>query len=62
MVFSRPEVANEHMTAQDAERLTQGVNSVLAAITPRLKDFHNLLLDPPKVTISKLAGNRFHKQ
>ncbi|XP_041355125.1 serine/threonine-protein phosphatase 6 regulatory subunit 3-like isoform X2 [Gigantopelta aegis] len=49
-----PEVANDHMTAQDAERLTQGVNSVLAAITPRLKDFHNLLLDPPKQHFSTM--------
>ncbi|XP_071113932.1 serine/threonine-protein phosphatase 6 regulatory subunit 3-like isoform X3 [Haliotis cracherodii] len=42
------EGAAEHMAAFDTERLTQGVNSVLAAISPRLKDFHQLLLEPPK--------------
>ncbi|XP_046551298.1 serine/threonine-protein phosphatase 6 regulatory subunit 3-like isoform X1 [Haliotis rubra] len=42
------EGAADHMAAFDTERLTQGVNSVLAAISPRLKDFHQLLLEPPK--------------
>ncbi|XP_050390728.1 serine/threonine-protein phosphatase 6 regulatory subunit 3 isoform X2 [Patella vulgata] len=44
----RPEGNNDQMSALDTDRLSQGVNSVLSAITPRLKDFHNLLLDPPK--------------
>lgn len=37
----------EPMTALDAERLAQGVSATLAALTPRLKDFHQLLVDPP---------------
>ena len=40
------------MTALDAERLAQGVRNTLAAITPRLKDFHQLLIEPPKVSES----------
>lgn len=38
---------SEQMTPLDAERLSHGVNNVLTAITPRLIDFHNLLLKPP---------------
>lgn len=37
----------EPMTALDAERLAQGVSATLAALTPRLKDFHQLLVNPP---------------
>ncbi|KAK3701541.1 hypothetical protein QZH41_020529 [Actinostola sp. cb2023] len=37
----------EPMTALDAERLAQGVSATLAALTPRLQDFHDLLTDPP---------------
>lgn len=37
----------EQITALDAERLAYGVYNVLTAITPRLEDFHNLLLKPP---------------
>lgn len=37
----------EPMTALDAERLAQGVSATLAALTPRLKDVHQLLVDPP---------------
>ncbi|XP_048578383.1 serine/threonine-protein phosphatase 6 regulatory subunit 3 isoform X2 [Nematostella vectensis] len=37
----------EPMTALDAERLAQGVSATLAAVTPRLKDFHDLLSNPP---------------
>ncbi|XP_020629386.1 serine/threonine-protein phosphatase 6 regulatory subunit 3-like [Orbicella faveolata] len=37
----------EPMTPLDAERLAQGVSATLAALTPRLKDFHQLLVDPP---------------
>lgn len=40
----------EQMTALDAERLSHGVNNVLTAVTPRLLDFHNLLLKPPHVS------------
>ena len=34
----------------DPDRITQGINNVIAAIIPRLKDFHNLLVTPPKVS------------
>ncbi|KFM73186.1 Serine/threonine-protein phosphatase 6 regulatory subunit 3, partial [Stegodyphus mimosarum] len=37
----------EQMTALDAERLSHGVNNVLAAIISYLENFHNLLLKPP---------------
>ncbi|CAL1276549.1 unnamed protein product [Larinioides sclopetarius] len=37
----------EQITALDVERLERGVSNVLAAIGPRLEDFHNLLLKPP---------------
>ncbi|KAG8177731.1 hypothetical protein JTE90_026573 [Oedothorax gibbosus] len=37
----------EQISTLDAERLAAGVYNVLAAITPRLEDFHNLLLKPP---------------
>ncbi|GIX73851.1 hypothetical protein CEXT_147811 [Caerostris extrusa] len=37
----------EQITALDVERLERGVSNVLTAITPRLEDFHNLLLKPP---------------
>ncbi|CAH1799356.1 unnamed protein product [Owenia fusiformis] len=36
------------MTSLDAERFAQGVSKCLMAMTPRLKDLHNLLVDPPK--------------
>ncbi|XP_021342172.1 serine/threonine-protein phosphatase 6 regulatory subunit 3-like isoform X4 [Mizuhopecten yessoensis] len=43
-----PEGSTEHISTLDTERLAQGVSNVLLAITPRLRDFHNLLLTPPK--------------
>ncbi|XP_033741014.1 serine/threonine-protein phosphatase 6 regulatory subunit 3-like isoform X2 [Pecten maximus] len=43
-----PEGSTEHISTLDTERLAQGVSNVLLAITPRLRDFHNLLTDPPK--------------
>lgn len=30
--------------------LVEGVSATLAALTPRLKDFHQLLVDPPPVS------------
>ncbi|XP_064618233.1 serine/threonine-protein phosphatase 6 regulatory subunit 3-like isoform X3 [Liolophura sinensis] len=44
----------DQITALDAERLAQGVTNVLQAIKPRLKDFHNILLDPPKQKYSRM--------
>ncbi|ELU00356.1 hypothetical protein CAPTEDRAFT_184298 [Capitella teleta] len=43
-----PEGMQEQMTSLDAERLAQGVSNTLLALTPRLKDFHQLLIEPPK--------------
>ena len=40
---------NDQMAAIDTDRLSQGINNVMAAIIPRLKNFHNLLVTPPKV-------------
>lgn len=37
----------EQISTLDAERLASGVYNVLSAITPRLEDFHGLLLKPP---------------
>jgi serine/threonine-protein phosphatase 6 regulatory subunit 3 len=44
-----PEGMQEQMTSLDAERLAQGVSNTLLSLTPRLKDFHQLLVEPPKV-------------
>ncbi|CAE1307134.1 Serine/threonine-protein phosphatase 6 regulatory subunit 3-A,Serine/threonine-protein phosphatase 6 regulatory subunit 3-B,Serine/threonine-protein phosphatase 6 regulatory subunit 3,Serine/threonine-protein phosphatase 6 regulatory subunit 1,Serine/threonine-protein phosphatase 6 regulatory subunit 2 [Acanthosepion pharaonis] len=38
----------DQRTPLDMERLTQGINNVLSAIAPRIKDFHSLLQNPPK--------------
>lgn len=38
----------------DPDRITQGINNVIAAIIPRLKDFHNLLVTPPKQKYSTM--------
>ncbi|KAK3578083.1 hypothetical protein CHS0354_006739 [Potamilus streckersoni] len=43
-----PEDSSDQVSTFDSERMFLGVNNVLTAITPRLKDFHNVLLDPPK--------------
>ncbi|CAL1543575.1 unnamed protein product [Lymnaea stagnalis] len=32
----------------EPDRFTQGINNVISAIIPRLKDFHDLLVNPPK--------------
>ena len=60
-ITSRFEVINENvfifrsdlsdqLPNGDPDRITQGINNVIAAIIPRLKDFHNLLVTPPKVS------------
>ncbi|XP_052090141.1 serine/threonine-protein phosphatase 6 regulatory subunit 3-like isoform X1 [Mytilus californianus] len=43
-----PEGSQEHIASIDTDRLAQGVSNVLLAVTPRLKDFHNLLVEPPQ--------------
>ena len=44
-----PEDSVEQLPVIDAERMFNGVNNVLTAICPRLKDFHGILVEPPKV-------------
>lgn len=47
----------EQMTELDADRLNKGVDGVLAAITPRLADLTNLLVNPPiKPAFSTTVG------
>ena len=48
MCVDRQEGLNDQTA--DTDRLSQGINNVMAAIIPRLKDFHNLLLSPPRVS------------
>jgi len=40
------------MTQADAERFSEGINNTVQSVVPRLKDFHQLLLLPPKVSWS----------
>ncbi|XP_013417752.1 serine/threonine-protein phosphatase 6 regulatory subunit 3 isoform X2 [Lingula anatina] len=49
-----PEGLQEEMTPLDAERLALGVSNTLMAVTPRLKDFHQVLLNPPKQKYSAM--------
>ncbi|RWS09305.1 Serine/threonine-protein phosphatase 6 regulatory subunit 3-like protein [Dinothrombium tinctorium] len=47
-MFTRMDLSvPDQMTALDAERLSRGVRKAHAAIIPRLKDFHSVLLNPP---------------
>lgn len=46
-IYFRPE-AQETMTPQDEERIRQGLTRTVSAILPRVRDFHQLLIDPPK--------------
>ncbi|BFZ09907.1 hypothetical protein BsWGS_12946 [Bradybaena similaris] len=39
---------SDHLLNGETDRCTQGLSNVIAAIIPRLKDFHDLLLNPPK--------------
>ncbi|XP_052237011.1 serine/threonine-protein phosphatase 6 regulatory subunit 3-like isoform X2 [Dreissena polymorpha] len=52
--FYSPEDSGEQMQTVDPEQLSHGVNSVLTAICPRLKDFHAILLEPPKQMFSDM--------
>ena len=54
--FFRPEYSAEQMTELDRERLAHGVSNTLLALTPRLKDIHQLLLEPPKVSSIDVLG------
>lgn len=44
--------------SQGLERWCTVSSSILHGIEPRLKDFHQLLLSPPKVEASPAAGER----
>ncbi|XP_067123496.1 serine/threonine-protein phosphatase 6 regulatory subunit 3 isoform X2 [Centruroides vittatus] len=55
-VFFRNDVPDQ-MTSLDAERLEQGVENVMSALTPHLNSFHQLLLvPPPKSAITTTVG------
>ena len=41
------------MTQADMERFSDGINNTVHSIVPRLKDFHQLLLIPPKVDFTE---------
>ncbi|KAL4233518.1 Serine/threonine-protein phosphatase 6 regulatory subunit 2 [Mactra antiquata] len=43
-----PEDSVEQMANVDQEQMFLGVNNVLTSICPRLKDFHTILVEPPK--------------
>ena len=43
-----PEGSCEKMTALDAERLAGGVKNTIEAVLPRLKDFKQVLVQPPR--------------
>ena len=49
-MLTRPEGMHEQMTTLDAERVAQGVRNTLHSVIPRLKDLHNTLLEPAKVS------------
>jgi len=42
------------MTEADMERFSEGINNTVQSVVPRLKDFHQLLLLPPKVVYSEI--------
>ena len=51
LLYFSPEDSVEQLTVSiDPERMFNGVKNVLTAICPRLKDFHSILVDPPKVS------------
>ncbi|XP_059175019.1 serine/threonine-protein phosphatase 6 regulatory subunit 3-like isoform X2 [Physella acuta] len=45
---------NDQLPNGETDRYTQGINNVIAAIIPRLKDFHDLLVNPPKQRYSTM--------
>ncbi|CAG5118802.1 unnamed protein product, partial [Candidula unifasciata] len=45
---------SDHLVNGETDRCTQGLNNVIAALIPRLKDFHDLLLNPPKQCYSTM--------
>ncbi|XP_052810204.1 serine/threonine-protein phosphatase 6 regulatory subunit 3-like isoform X3 [Mya arenaria] len=50
--FFSPDDSAEQMTTMDPEQMFTGIHNVLTAICPRLKDFHAILLEPPKQRFS----------
>ncbi|XP_005094786.1 serine/threonine-protein phosphatase 6 regulatory subunit 3 isoform X2 [Aplysia californica] len=48
---------SEQLPNGDPDRITQGINNVIAAIVPRLKDFHDLLVNPPKQRYSMMPSS-----
>ncbi|RUS76743.1 hypothetical protein EGW08_015499 [Elysia chlorotica] len=44
----------------EPDRFTQGINNVIAALVPRLKDFHDLLVDPPKQMYNNMPTSVGH--
>ncbi|KAK3776485.1 hypothetical protein RRG08_023835 [Elysia crispata] len=44
----------------ETDRFTQGINNVIAALVPRLKDFHDLLIDPPKQMYNNMPTSVGH--
>jgi len=43
------------MTEADMERFSEGINNTVQSVVPRLKDFHQLFLLPPKVVYSEIS-------
>lgn len=55
-----PEGSQEHIASIDTDRLAQGVSNVLLAVTPRLKDFHSLLVEPPQQRFNSMPTTIGH--
>lgn len=47
--FFKAEGITDQLTPLDNERLSSAINNTLQALQPRLKDFHQVLMEPPKV-------------
>ena len=65
--YFSPEDSGEQMLGMEPEKMFTGANNVLTAICPRLKDFHSILVEPPKVmtflcTVFFLYGLLTHYQ
>lgn len=59
-LYCRQEGLTDHVAQVDTDRLSQGISNVLAALKPRLKDFHNLLTSPPKVHKLSIFQNLYN--
>lgn len=51
---------SEQLANGEVDRFTQGINNVIAALVPRLKDFHDLLTDPPKQMYNNMPTSVGH--